>query len=640
MMRKLLFKWVKSQKNMTIICMLVGILLVITGCGKGSKDEQTSPSASSSSVASTLSTTLSPVSTTSPTATPVRYKSKKGKCGKNARWKYNGKNHVLTVYGKGTITKSIIVSTRNFADSIVIEKIVVKEGITAIEVDNFVYYLENLGAKQREPIAQVQLPDSMRTVASGAFKYMDMKSVNIPKNLKSISGVHFWDVTNLESVSVSPENKYFTIEDGVLFSKDKKKLIYFPQNKNEETYKIPDSVRKIGSLAFAHNEFIKNVQISKRLNAIGGGAFAECLNLSSIDLAHSTKITKMSDFNGKKYGCIYNTYGWEDEEFYPDDLYGIGTFEGTAITSIIIPDAVKYVASDTFVIDFEHTSEESEKRLKMSLQHIYIGKNFVGDINTDGERYAYSGQKSWSLWMTPIASIKVSPKNKKYKMKNNILYSKDGKTLYQVPTSNTTEKFVIDRKTDTISAGAFAWVKNMTNLTICGNLSSIGKYAFMNPYLYYFEKETYSSKTIEKVIVKGNIKRVGYQAFAGMPMVTFVCSGYIDRVVEGGFRDCIKLKRFTCKEGIAYIEREGFTNCDNMTEISLNKRIRIIEDNAFNSCDLLKKLTLSSSLEKIKCYAFSLCSNLTKVTLSKKTKVHKDAFYTCNKLKKKNIIYK
>lgn len=63
------------------------------------------------------------------------------------------------------------------------------------------------------------------------LNYKNLKSVNLPEGLKTISKKAFQGCDNLESFAISEENDLYTVEDGVLYSKDKEKLILCPNTK-------------------------------------------------------------------------------------------------------------------------------------------------------------------------------------------------------------------------------------------------------------------------------------------------------------------------------------------------------------------------------------------------------------------------
>ena len=61
----------------------------------------------------------------------------------------------------------------------------------------------------------------------------------------------FESFTNLESVIISEDNSNYTSEDGVVFSKDGTRLVYYPPNQQDEKYVIADAVTQIEAGAFS-----------------------------------------------------------------------------------------------------------------------------------------------------------------------------------------------------------------------------------------------------------------------------------------------------------------------------------------------------------------------------------------------------
>lgn len=53
---------------------------------------------------------------------------------------------------------------------------------------------------------------------------------------------------NLKNIIVDAENLNYMSENGILFSKDKSKLISYPAGKTETQYLIPSSVKSIGGV--------------------------------------------------------------------------------------------------------------------------------------------------------------------------------------------------------------------------------------------------------------------------------------------------------------------------------------------------------------------------------------------------------
>lgn len=81
------------------------------------------------------------------------------------------------------------------------------------------------------------------------------KKVIVGKDISSIEHITYYMMepytySYVEEFEVHPDNKVYTSEEGVLFNKDKTKLVKFPQGKVVEEYIVPDTVKEFGEGAF------------------------------------------------------------------------------------------------------------------------------------------------------------------------------------------------------------------------------------------------------------------------------------------------------------------------------------------------------------------------------------------------------
>lgn len=135
-------------------------------------------------------------------------------------------------------------------------------------------------------LTEVYIPDSVETIKRGAFfKCGNLKRIHIGKNCSSID--LFDHCHNIESVEVSEANPFYTSIDGVVYSKDKQKLIYYPRAKANTDFTIPYGVTEIGSEAFKRCNNLKTVAIPPSVLAIGASAFEACKNLTCVNMTDS-----------------------------------------------------------------------------------------------------------------------------------------------------------------------------------------------------------------------------------------------------------------------------------------------------------------------------------------------------------------
>ena len=109
-------------------------------------------------------------------------------------------------------------------------------------------------------------------ILSGAFGGSRVKEIVIPASVKSIASGAF-NCSNLEKITLKGDKYYDVHEDGVLYSKNGKTLIYAPQGVNYYSYEVPDEVTKIASYAFGGHSELEKVVIPDSVTSIGGNAF-------------------------------------------------------------------------------------------------------------------------------------------------------------------------------------------------------------------------------------------------------------------------------------------------------------------------------------------------------------------------------
>lgn len=120
-------------------------------------------------------------------------------------------------------------------------------------------------------------------------------SVEIPKEITEVMPDVFMKCINLDKIEVAYENKNFSSEDGILYDKQRKKLLAFPP-KNKE-FKILPSVEGIGEFAFAGSR-IREIKLEENINQLGEGAFANCNELIKVHLPSSLKKIESFTFSG------------------------------------------------------------------------------------------------------------------------------------------------------------------------------------------------------------------------------------------------------------------------------------------------------------------------------------------------------
>jgi len=108
----------------------------------------------------------------------------------------------------------------------------------------------------------------------------------IPASVSSIGVSPFLACTNLASITVDPQNPYYSDLNGVLFDEYQTTLVTYPAG-IAGAYSIPDSVTNIAEDAFADCSQLTGITIPNGVTMIGAAAFSACSKLPSLEIPAS-----------------------------------------------------------------------------------------------------------------------------------------------------------------------------------------------------------------------------------------------------------------------------------------------------------------------------------------------------------------
>ncbi len=373
-------------------------------------------------------------------------------------------------------------------------------------------------------LAAPALPEGLESIGNFAFWSNNVPTqINLPASLTHI-GSNPWGVsTSLATYTIGDGAEHYAVVDGVLFTKDMTRLISYPTACPNETYTVPEAVKVIANNSMRNNSFLKSVTLNEGLDTIATGAF------------------------------------------------NVGR-----LTSISIPESVRYIAQQAFVSN--------------------------------------SGMQEYI----------VAEGNQKYRAINKFLCTKDGKTLLNgvnIP------EIIVPESIDTVASYAFYKMTNITNVKL-SNTKVVGQSAF------------YQDMMISELDLGQGLDSICTMAFMYCSSVKSITFPSTFRAIANrqAFLGCSSLESATFNEGIERIGDAAFMLCSSLKKITIPGTVTKWGNAIFNNCAGLTEIEFCDGLTEIGSSVVAYCNGLTKVKIANSVKNIQDfAFGDCSGIQEINI---
>lgn len=164
--------------------------------------------------------------------------------------------------------------------------------------------------------------------------------MHLGKSVETIGENVFLNSDSLTSITVDEENPYFMVDDGVLYSKDKRELLYCPKNFSG-IYRVAEEVKRISKSAFRNCNQLTEIVLPEGLEVIGDTAFYGCTQLKRISLPKSVSQIGAYAYKGCPLQGTLDLMNIKD--------IGEGAFEGcTGLTSVVLPENLLRIEASLF----------------------------------------------------------------------------------------------------------------------------------------------------------------------------------------------------------------------------------------------------------------------------------------------------
>lgn len=309
------------------------------------------------------------------------------------------------------------------------------------------------------------VPDSVKIITSYAFSNSKLTKINIGENVRDIGE---WEYGNfevsvfdgckeLQEINLSPNNEYYSSQNGVLFNEEKTVLLVCPIQK-QGIYEIPSTVMEIDGRAFENCYNLTNIILPEDLEKIGYSAFGNCKQLTSIDIPKNVEfggyakeifesceslIAINVDINNQLYSSC------EGIVLNKDQTELLCCPAGK--TNCLLPDTVTEIGYGV---------------LYGKLRTITLPKGFI-----EFDRSAF-------MYADNLTEILIDEENPNYTSVDGVVFDKEQTKLIYCPRGKM-GKYTVPNGITSIEDDAFDHCSGLTSISISHSVSNIGYVVFV-----------------------------------------------------------------------------------------------------------------------------------------------------------------
>ena len=212
-------------------------------------------------------------------------------------------------------------------------------GLTAVRFPQGIKQIESYALANCRDLVSAPLPDSVVAIGMGAFNWTGLTHMRIPEGVTYVDYWTFSNVPNLEAFEVDESNPRYSAMAGVLYNKDRSRVIRCPQARAAIDW--APTVREIAEESFANCSFT-NICLPPGLRRLGDSAFIGSRELTSIDIPEG--IEELPS------GVFMHCSGLRSVRL-PDTLESIGMYAFCGcenLTEIVLPQRCRHIGYNAF----------------------------------------------------------------------------------------------------------------------------------------------------------------------------------------------------------------------------------------------------------------------------------------------------
>lgn len=160
--------------------------------------------------------------------------------------------------------------------------------LTSVTIPDSVTHISQKAFSCCFQLTSITLPSGLTAIESGTFDLCkSLTTIDIPDSVAAIADDAFIGCKALQSFTLSPNHPYFFLADGALCRTVDNTLLFYPNARENRTYRILDGIAAISAYAFYDCDLLESVVIPDSITQIPERAFYGCSALASVSLPDS-----------------------------------------------------------------------------------------------------------------------------------------------------------------------------------------------------------------------------------------------------------------------------------------------------------------------------------------------------------------
>lgn len=205
-------------------------------------------------------------------------------------------------------------------------------------------------------IRSVTFEEGIETIGASVFSDCDnLETAYIPKSVSHLNPWAFTGCNALKEVNVHPDNPYYCSVDGVVYNKNKTKLVFYPAGKADAEFNIPSGVLVVDDRAFAHCENLKRITVPETVAQLTDESIYMCNGLEGVTVDENNRVYRTVDGNlYSKDGKIFlRLYALNANKSFavPEGVTQIGEgafYSRKDLLYVVLPSTLTYIDEYAF----------------------------------------------------------------------------------------------------------------------------------------------------------------------------------------------------------------------------------------------------------------------------------------------------